>query len=81
MDFNWQAQRYRIEQKDLCTLPFVLDGELFLEQKFPITRDPVNGDQFPIVDDGYLWSSIPKPEVREIQGQVKNTHKQKETGH
>ncbi len=41
-----------------------------MEQKYPLTRDPVNGDQFPIIDDGYLWSSIPRPEVKEVSGQV-----------
>lgn len=49
---------------------FFLDGEIFLEQKYPLTRDPILGDQFSIVDDGYLWSSIPKPEIRQCQGQV-----------
>lgn len=47
-----------------------LDGEIYLEQKYPLTRDPVAGEQFAIVDDGYLWSSIPKPDLREYQGQV-----------
>lgn len=50
--------------------PLRLDGEIYLEQKYPLTRDPMGGDQFSIVDDGYLWSSIPKPEVREYQNQV-----------
>ena len=49
---------------------FLLDGEIYLEQKYPVTRDPIAGDQFSIVDDGYLWSSIPKPEIQEHQGQV-----------
>lgn len=47
-----------------------LDGEIFLEQKYPLTRDPVTGEQFPIVEDGYQWSTIPKPDVKEYQGQV-----------
>ena len=54
----------------MTPLIYFLDGEIYLEQKYPLTRDPVGGEQFPIVDDGYLWSSIPKPEIREYQGQV-----------
>lgn len=46
------------------------DGELFLEQKYPLTRDPSGGEQFPIIDDGYLWSSMGRVEYKDIQGQV-----------
>lgn len=71
--YKWQTiyrpQRKKTSLLKLCF--YFLDGEIFLEQKYPLTRDPVAGEQFPIVDDGYLWSSIPKPEIKEYQGQVK----------
>ena len=49
----------------------MIDGEIFLEQKYPLTSDPISGDQFSIFDDGYLWSSIPRPEIQEFHGHVK----------
>ena len=77
--YKWQPiyrpQRKRILVSFNHLLIVFLDGEIFLEQKYPLTRDPTTGEQFPIVDDGYLWSTIPKPEIREYQGQVRMNYK------
>lgn len=76
--YKWQPlnkpKRNKNSVHNLWLTLRVLDGEIFLEQKYPLTRDPIAGDQFSIVDDGYLWSSIPKPEIREYQGQVREEH-------
>lgn len=72
--YKWQPL-YRPKRKTRRNFFYLLidnlDGEIFLEQKYPLTRDPAAGDQFSIIDDGYLWSSIPKPEIRTYQGQVR----------